>query len=280
MSSSTTRSPGQAGRLAGGEAGGGAEHLVEEQEAAVAVGEREAERQAVQQGVDMGGLVAAARSRHVVEQKEGGERIRTFAGRDLDDPQGRRALALGGEVELAVLGRGEMLDEGRSLHLAGIAIHAGGAGDEGAVGGEDRAGLVDDRGHQPGLAHPASRLAADQPAGLGGEILAVAALQAPQQMSTADLGNVAADRNIGERERRHDGAAVARGGPGHGGDRCPVPFAGELGRGGGADEPAGPGGIGGDQRPLPVGDRQRGRRRAPCRAPPAAASYRALRDAR
>ncbi len=250
LSSSTTRSPGQAGLSVAASPAARAERLVQEQEAAVAVGQREAERKDVEQGVDVGRLVAAARSRHVVEQQEGGERVGSIAGRDLDDPQRRRRPC---PRRRTGTGRwppaARCSTKARALDGPDFAVRAAGAGEEGAVRGEDRAVGVDDRGHHARLAQPAARLAGDQPPRLGGEIGAVAALAAaradgrsPIRATSPRTGTPPrmSGGTIAPRSRRAARIAAATAG------RSLVQR--EAGRRGGAAEPARPGGIGRDQR--------------------------------
>ena len=231
MSSSTTRSPGQAGRSLWAEPDRLAEHLVEEEEAAVAVGQREAERQAVEQGVDVRSLVVAARARHVVEQEEGRERLGAVAGRDLDDAQAaappcpRRRSGTGRSAAAA-----RWSTSGVPSTATGSPSGPTDPRGKGAVGGEDRARRIDDRGHQPGLAHAPARFAGDQPARLGGEIGRFAAPEPPEQMAAADQRDLAAYSEVGEAERRHDRLAVAAGGADRGLDGGAVAFPGEVER--------------------------------------------------
>ncbi len=131
---------------------------------------------------------------------------------------------------------------------------------EGGVGGDDRARGIDDRRHQPGLAHPPAGLAGDQPPRLAGDVGFLAALQPPEQV-TADQPHLAAHHGAGERQRRHHRAMVAVRGADRRQHRLPVAVEREFGGRCGGAEPLAPGAAGADQGALAVGQRQRHRRR-------------------
>jgi hypothetical protein len=81
LSSSTTRSPGiDRARLAR-QAGGLAEAFVEEDEAAVDIGEREADRERFEQGMEVGAVLAAepAGGGGIVEHEKQGLRLGTIS---------------------------------------------------------------------------------------------------------------------------------------------------------------------------------------------------------
>ncbi len=92
-----------------------AERRVQIEEAAVAVGEREAERHDVEQAIEAGAASAAAQ---LVEQQEQ-DRCLGVADRDLEDSKSAAVLALAQEMEAAVLGDPNQLLERRAGAVAG-----------------------------------------------------------------------------------------------------------------------------------------------------------------
>ena len=211
----------------------------------------------------MGVLVVAARPGQIVEHQEGRGRVAVVAGGNLDDPERHAVLAFGGEAELAGESVGKMVDEGGALDRLAVGVDPGDARSEGAVGGEHDAGGIDDRRHHPGLAQPAPGLARHQQLGLAGNVADAAALEPPQDMEiAADQAGLAAHRGTGQGQRRHFRLPVAAHGVRDGAQGFEVGADGEVGRRAGAAEPAAPGGVGGDQRSVAVGEgERRGRRR-------------------
>jgi hypothetical protein len=194
----------------GGEAGGAAEGAVQIGEAAVPVGEGEAQRQAVQQRVDVRRLVLAQLGgTGIVEQQEERQRLRRFGERHLDDAQRRSFPAFGGEQELAGVGRGEEGDQGGAVHPAPRFSER--AGGERGIGGEDRPRLVGEHGHDARLAEPAPAFAGKEPRRIARQIGLLGPLEGPDEMAGggAKLGPVELAL---EREFLDERAAVAAGG--------------------------------------------------------------------
>ncbi len=246
--------PGRA--FAGAEPDSLAEHLVQEQEAAVGIGEREPERQAVEQGVDMGVLILAARARDVVEQEEGGQGLGPVGGRDLDDPERRprpcprRRSGTDRRARRVSWSTKGAPSSGRASP-SGPMVRAAKAG----LAARMRPAASTIAAITPASPSRRPRFAGDILLRRAGQIGGRAALEPPQQM-IAGAADVAAHWLSGQGQRRHKGLAVAAGGALEGGDRGALARRREPG-GGRRAEPVEPTPAGADQRAVAVGQRQR-----------------------
>ncbi len=157
------------GPLGLGHAGGAQEGLVLEEEASIAVDQREAERQHPQQAIEIGrarGADAIVRSNGLIEQQHrrgtGGEFA--IVERNVEQPQRIDGFLIARKAQrpLGVLHQaGCKVAPGAAHHLA-----AGRAEREHLVGDHDPATLVYQRGHQPGTPQPLTEIATDQAQGI------------------------------------------------------------------------------------------------------------------
>src|SRR3546814_2774452 len=106
--------------------------------------------------------------------------------RNLDDAERRPALALVGEMELAIFGGDEELDQ-RCPRDRGLRL-ADGAGDEGPIGGEQLSFAIGQCRHHARLADPVAGLARDEPARVANEVHILRTTERPQQMGSGEAG--------------------------------------------------------------------------------------------
>ena len=130
--------------------GGDAERAVHGQEAAVAIDQREADRQDFEQRLEVG-AVERAPAVGIDQQIGAGPAVSARIDGHVDRLHRPRRFAVGQQPHLPVLGE---LDEVGEAQFLGLLLEAHRAACERAVGGDQHPVVIDQRGEQPGRREP------------------------------------------------------------------------------------------------------------------------------